>query len=465
MDEIPPMKIPPHPPSLKTYLNASKDGTHPTQFLEMAALLPSDIAKDRSGEYLHWEKLRHKPLPAGVSSHEVWWFLTKFRRTSAYRKLSLRAKSNENFVYWLTDPIQQRLHQIDQQASGRVEFPEDVTNEKTRNRYLATTLIEESITSSQLEGASTTYKVAKAMLRERRQPRDTSERMIYNNYQAMSFIREVMDQELSKDLLLEIHQKVTEATLEDPSSAGRFRLQNEEIGVYDNTNNVLLHKPPDAHELEERVEKICAFANSTETDSGFMHPVVRSILLHFMVAYDHPFVDGNGRTARALFYWSMAKQGYWLMEFISISSILKKAPAQYARAYLYTETDDNDTTYFLDYKLRVIIRALERLQEYLVRKANEIKQVELTLGNTLISRELNYRQLAVITHATRHPHQTYTIESHKNAHKVSYPTARADLLKLSELGLLAQRKVGKTFVFEAKDDIPDRIARLKARRD
>ncbi len=51
----------------------------------------------------------------------------------------------------------------------------------------------------------------------------------------------------------------------------------------------------------------------------FIHPVIRAILLHFMLAYDHPFVDGTGRTARALFYWSMAHQGYWLMDFISIT--------------------------------------------------------------------------------------------------------------------------------------------------
>ncbi len=458
------MKIPPPPPKLITALGASTNLAHDAQLSEMLALLPSDIGRDRSGEYLHWDKLRHKPLPAGVSSHEVWWILTKFRRTNAYRKLPFHSKSGANFVYWLTDPIQHRLHQIDQQASGRVELPEDVTNERTRNRYLATTLIEESITSSQLEGASTTYKVAKAMLRERRQPRDTSERMIYNNYRAMSFIREIRDHTLSKDLLLEIHQKVTEATLEDPSSAGRFRLESEDIGVYDNASNTLLHKPPNADDLEGRVEKICAFANSSETDSGFMHPVVRSILLHFMIAYDHPFVDGNGRTARALFYWSMARQDYWLMEFISISSILKNAPAQYAKAYLFTETDDNDTTYFIDYNLSVIIRAIAKLQEHLARKAGEIKQIEATLGNTMISRELNYRQLAVITHAARHPYQTYTIESHKNSHNVSYPTARSDLLKLSELGLLSHHKVGKVFVFEAKDDIPKRLESLRSGR-
>ena len=67
--------------------------------------------------------------------------------------------------------------------------------------------------------------------------------------------------------------------------------------------------------------------------SGFLHPVIRSILLHFWVAYDHPFVDGNGRNARALFYWSMLRHGFWLAEFFSISHEILKAPRKYYRAF------------------------------------------------------------------------------------------------------------------------------------
>ena len=49
-------------------------------------------------------------------------------------------------------------------------------------------------------------------------------------------------------------------------------------------------------------------------------------------------------------------RGYWLTEFLSISAVIQKAPAQYVRAYVFSEIDDNDVTYFLDYKLRVISR-------------------------------------------------------------------------------------------------------------
>lgn len=58
---------------------------------------------------------------------------------------------------------------------------------------------------------------------------------------------------------------------------------------------------------------MCAFPNGHLPDT-FIHPAIRAIILHFWLGYDHPFVDGNGRTARALFYWAMLRQNYSLFE-------------------------------------------------------------------------------------------------------------------------------------------------------
>jgi len=456
------MKLPEQPPIFNELFSSSDKSEEKQRVMSrIFELVPTDIGKDREKEYLHWERLKYKQLPEHVENHEEWWYIMKFRRASSYRNLPFISKAGNPFVYWVPDPIQQRLYAVDQQASGRVQIAEEVTNPTTRDRYLVNSLIEEAITSSQLEGASTTRKVAKEMLRESRRPKDKSEKMIFNNYQAMSFIREVVDQPLSKELLLELHRIVTDGTLDDPTAVGRFRTSEEEVAVYDERDNTLLHVPPNADELETRINTLCSFANASEKRGEFLHPVVRSILLHFMVGYDHPFIDGNGRTARALFYWSMAKRGYWMMEYISISTILKMGPAKYARSYLYTENDANDTTYFLDFNLRVIIRAIEKLQQYLARKAKEINQVEQILDSSLFSRYLNYRQLAIISHALRNPNGTYSIESHRKSHSVSYPTARSDLLQLVEFELIDKRKCGNTFIFSPDDQIQEKLKHLK----
>jgi Fic family protein len=279
--------------------------------------------------------------------------------------------------------------------------------------------------------------------------------MIVNNFQAMQFVREHAGEPLTPTLVFELHRRVTEETLDDATNAGRFREEGDDIVIEDEVGR-LLHRPPPATELQGRLQRMCDFAND-RIDEHFLHPVVRALVLHFWVGYDHPFVDGNGRTARALFYWAMITEGYWLAEYLSISSILREAPSQYARSFLLTETDDNDLTYFLDYHLGVIRRAIDELQLYLDRKIREVREVESRLNQ---SADLNHRQLALLAHAMRHPGARYTIESHRRSHRVAYQTARTDLLELADKGLLRMWKRGKAYQFEAPSDLGRRLEEI-----
>jgi Fic family protein len=177
-----------------------------------------------------------------------------------------------------------------------------------------------------------------------------------------------------------------------------------------------------------------------------------------MLAYDHPFVDGNGRTARALFYWQMAREKYWLIEFTSISQIIKETPAKYARAFLYTETDENDVTYFIMHQLQVIQRAIEQLHAYLARKTQELKSAAQLLEKTKLDGVLNHRQLALLENALKEPNAIYSIREHQNVHGVAYQTARTDLLMMAdELNLLHKVKDGRSFIFLSPPDLRQRL--------
>jgi Fic family protein len=348
------------------------------------------------------------------------------------------------------------LHLIDLKAGGTVEAPEPITNPDTKDRYYVSSLIEESITSSQLEGAATTRKVAKEMIRRNLKPRDTSERMIMNNYLTMKRIGLLKDRQLTPELVFDIHRSITEGTLDHPLQAGRFRTDEDGRRVVGNLEGQIFHDPPPCSELAERMSAMCDFANG-KTPAEFIHPVIRSILLHFWLAYDHPFVDGNGRTARALFYWSMLRSGYWLCEYISISNIIRKSPAKYGRAYLYAETDDNDLTYFIDYHLKVIERAVQELHAYIERKTQEVRRLERKLHALEF---FNQRQRAILGHALRHPGHKYTIDSHKTSHNVTHRTARLDLLELKQKGLFNAHKIGKRWYFSPALDIERKLENL-----
>ena len=368
------------------------------------------------------------------------------------KPIRLTDKKGNPFSFALPDAVLEQLHQIDLGTGGLVSVPEPITNPHTRDRYLVSSLMEEAITSSQLEGAATTREVAKDLIRTGRKPRDNSEQMILNNFRTMQKIREWKDLPLTPKLVFDIHRLVTDNTMDDPSAAGRLRREDEKRVVADDTGDVY-HDPPDARELPTRLVAMCAFANETTPDS-FIHPAVRAVLLHFWLAYDHPFVDGNGRTARALFYWSMLHAGYWLFEFISISTVLRKAPVKYGRSFLYTETDDNDLTYFLLAQSEVMRNAVSELHQYIQRKTDETRQMEAQLQSI---EWFNHRQVEVIQHALKHPGHKYVIAAHQRAQDVAYQTARTDLMGLAERGILEQRKRGKQMVFVSPVDLAARL--------
>jgi Fic family protein len=410
---------------------------------------------DLPDDYPHWDRLRRLTPPSGITVEE-WWLTIKLRRDGLLKAIPLADPKGRPFRFGVPDLVQAELHDIDVGAGRSLGIPEPIANPQTRDRYLIRSLIEEAIASSQLEGAATTREVAKQMIRTGRAPQDTSERMILNNYLTMQRIAELKQEPLSPEMVFAIHRLVTEQTLDDPTGAGRLRKPDEKRVVGDAFGEIF-HQPPAAEELPDRLQAMCDFANG-RTPGFFVHPAVRAIILHFWLAYDHPFLDGNGRTARALFYWGMLHAGYWLFEFISISSILRKAPVKYGLSFLHTETDDNDLTYFIVAQTQVIRRAIEEMRAYIERKTVEVRELEAHVRSL---RLFNHRQAEAIRHALKHPFQEYTIASHGRSHNVVYQTARTDLQDLASRHALEQRKRGKQMIFTVPRDLAERLRHME----
>ncbi len=441
------MRLPLPPPSLDVLMRSLTPE-------RMNALVPhvSPLPGER---YLHWDELRRRPAPQGLS-HEDWWAAVEIARRPLYQRLPLLDKRGQPFVFATPAPVTIDLHHIDRDAAGQIRGAGTALQEDS-HRFLISSLIEEAITSSQLEGAATTRKVAADMLRSGRKPRDLGERMIFNNFRAMEHLRAIRHEPLTPAHVLDLHRLLAEDTLDNPQDVGCFR-RSDNVHVVDVRDDTALHVPPSHTELPERLQRLCDFANADERAQPFIHPVIRAILLHFMIGYDHPFADGNGRTARALFYWSMARSGYWLMEYTSISHILRMAPVKYMRAYLHTETDKNDTTYFVLHQLNSIRRAIAALHDYVERKQREQKETQQLLASSKALRgRLNHRQLALLDHALRNVGEAYRVDAHQRSHAVVYQTARNDLLDLEALGLLEKTKRGNAYVFFAPADLRSRL--------
>lgn len=412
------------------------DAISPMQIMQiMSAPVYQDLLLKIEKEYLYWDKIKYlgdKTLPS-----KVLWQVVKFSRLSYANFVRF---GNYQFVFKTTNYIQQLLHEFDMNFRGTISGSTTIS-EKNKQYYLLSSIMEEAIASSQMEGANTTRKVAKEMLRKQIKPKDKSQQMIYNNYNTIRFLAEQKDKDLTPELLLEIHKRITEKTSDNPEDEGSFRKDNN-IYVANGITGEVAHEPPSFKQIPIVIDRLCNFANS---DAFFIHPIIKAIIIHFMISFLHPFVDGNGRTARSLFYWYMLKKGYWMTEFLSISRIIYKKKRQYEKAFLYTEHDDYDLGYFIQYNMNVLKEAFEELKIYLERKSAE--------NNALLEfrniKGINERQAHILKMIQEKPGSIFECKNLINVLGVSIKTVRTDLEGLVNLGFMTtipinQRLVGYT---------------------
>lgn len=406
----------------------------------------SDISK-MNDEYYYWDKVKYHS-PKGIKPEEFWAAI-KYSRTFNSKTYNFHTCI---FSIFETSKMQEYLHNFDMNFGGTIASSDIISN-KNRQYYLLSSIMEEAIASSQMEGASTTRKVAKEMLRKQAKPKDKSQQMILNNYNTIRYLSEHKNDSLTPELLLEIHRQITEKTLDDPNDEGKFRT-DDNIFVVNGITGEVAHDPPSHKQIMNTVTQLCIFANEDKT---FVHPIIKAIIIHFMISYLHPFVDGNGRTARSLFYWYMLKKGYWLTEYLSISRIIYKTKGQYEKAFLYTEHDDFDLGYFINYNLKVLNDAFNELQAYLERKAQEnTSLLEYRIPG------INERQMQIIKICIKTPNSSFTSKDLETRFNVSVKTIRSDLEGLVELGLLTTVPLNKRLTaYTRAKNFEERLEEIK----
>lgn len=393
-----------------------------------------DFLKKTDFKYLYWDELKHlKDLP--YNNPQKAWSLIKLFRQGNFQKISF---GGTTFRYSLTTQIQKNNHDFDLKLMGGL-FKSPITD-YDKEEFLKNSILQEAIASSQIEGAATTTKVALDMLKSGRVPRNESEQMIFNNLRAINYIKGELGVSLSKTMIVELHKIMTANTSAEYCSGG---YRKDQIFIQDHIDGEIAHTPPEFNKVDSFMEDLIKFTNQEEE---FVHPIVKASILHFMIGYIHPFMDGNGRTARAIFYWYLMKKDYSLIENISISKVIFNSRVQYDKAFLKTEKDVNDLTYFINYSIKNLRIAFESLIKYRDEKKREQEKGSI-IAYKLLKRGFSKRQADLIGYFFSKPNRTIDISLYSKKNDIVRQTARKDLNELISHGLLKEEKRGRTILF------------------
>jgi Fic family protein len=433
----------------------------PEASIHLTRLMEKYRATDLRGRYLHWNDFKWR---VEKGDNEVTaWIATKIARRSIAKELPLlQAEGDRYFSFCIPESLSIQLDTIDRKTDPRWKFNYgNFGSSAEEDSYLVKNLmLEEAINSAQLEGASTTRKVAKEMLEQNLTPQDKSQQMILNNYLLMKKAVEYKSEDLSIEFILDLHQIATHKAIDNLAASGEFRT-DDNIIVSDLYNDNIF-QPPQWESIPSRINNLCDFANSDLSDrnsNNFIHPIVKAIILHFAIGYIHPFGGGNGRTARAIFYWSMLRSGYWLFEYVSISKLIQASRSAYDKAFTYTETDDFDLTYFIYNQVETIEKAVLSLYEHIDKKKRDLSEFMDLIEASPIANSLTRGHLEILNIAMKEPGREFNSKQVAIDFDISDSTARNYLKTLADKDLLLpyKPKKGRSILYLAPANLKARL--------
>ncbi|MFL8674188.1 Fic family protein [Clostridioides sp. GD02404] len=282
--------------------------------------------------------------------------------------LSLKSFDNKELYYHETENILNSIDEIDRLTSSKIfKIIEDKND-----------LALESYYSSVIEGAFSTRKIAKSIIRGKMKPSNKSEYMIYNNHRALEYGLDNLDNLYSHKFIYNLHHILGENCLDSEE----YEYRTEKVYVCDSKGEII-HTGLDPLKIYNFMDELITFMENSKVND-----LVKSTIIHFYFVYVHPFSDGNGRTSRALSYLYLINKGYDTFKEFSISYMISKNRTKYYKAILDVENKGYNLTVFIEFMLKSIIQSINEMRDMHDRKSlesvlkEELFENDITLSAT-----------------------------------------------------------------------------------
>lgn len=263
--------------------------------------------------------------------------------------------------------------------------------------------------------------------------RDVQEVINYRKVMEYLDDTKVQDMQVTEKMLLHLHHLTVQKILPE-EKCGSYR--KTQVVIKNNQTGDVTFRPPPAVSVPFQVRDLLSFINNLSEEET--HPVLKSAIVHYELVRIHPFVDGNGRVARALSVLMLFREGYDIRRFFSLEEYFDKDAASYYQALQSVSKNDGNQTEWLTYFTEGLAIELSKIKEKVERISVDGKLKSKLGGKPLL---LSERQLKLVEYIQ----QTGYLQN--NAFKAIFPfvsedTVLNELKGLIESGII--KKQGKT---------------------
>lgn len=240
--------------------------------------------------------------------------------------------------------------------------------------------------STSIEGNKLTLEQVRALSEKKEINASAKDKHEVINYlQALDSISQYAKKKIDVKLFLRIHKTLTKGTLKQEKDCGFFRDRQVFVGkrIFDGTQlkEVVEYMPPDTKEVPGLVEEFLSWLNSDGATK--INPVILAGIVHYEIARIHPFIDGNGRTARLLASLVLYKSGFDHRRFFALDDYYDKDRSLYYVALKTAQQNKGDITKWLEYFTDGVLDSINKVKDTITRlgfvsKTKGADQIELT---------------------------------------------------------------------------------------
>ena len=246
----------------------------------------------------------------------------------------------------------------------------------------------------------------------------------------------------SEETLKTLH-RLTVFGLVDEKYIGAYR--DKQVIVKSAADTGIVFRPPVSVEIPFLIEEFFSWVNDTQTKQ--LPAIFRAAITHSQLVYIHPFIEGNGRTARALATLLLYTTGYDFKRFFSLEQYFDKDVKAYYDALLSVQQNQNhDMTYWLEYFCYGLALEIERIKDQVLRLSKDLK-LKKELGQQVA---LSERQI-IILELLQNQGQITSQDAQKILPNVSVDTILRDMKDLIEKGVIKKHGVTKGVTYSLKE--------------